>query len=248
MSVLAGGIAHNFNNNLAVILGNIEMAQIKKLDFDAANKYLNAAKTAILQSRDLVQQVLTYSGQGIHDMSPVLIEAVVEETLELLSAALPSTVSLQLIKEEGFVDVTIRADSSRIQEALFNLCNNAAQAMDETGDLTIILDTVALAAEDIPVQYDYPPGKFYVKVSMQDRSCGMDKETLDKIFNPFFTTKGLGRRTGMGLLSTVQGIVEQHRGLLKVRSTPEEGSVFELYFPVVELEEELKFPGFEELP
>lgn len=247
IGVLAGGIAHNFNNNLAIILGNIEMAQIKRSDFGAVNEYLNTAKTAIFRSRDLVQQILVYSRQGIHDMSPVRIEAVVGKTMRLLSATLLSTVNLQLIKAPEFVDADIRADSSQLQEVLLNLCNNAVHAMDETGNLTITLDTVTLAAEDIPDQYGDRFEGFYARVSVQDSGCGMDKATLDKIFDPFFTTKGVGQGTGMGL-STVQGVVEQHQGLLKVLSTPGKGSTFELYFPVVELKEKTKLSGFDELP
>ena len=247
LGVLAGGVAHNFNNNLAIILGNIEMAQIKKTDLDAVNNYLNTAKTAIFRSRDLVQQILTYSRQGFHDMAPVQIKAVVEETLKLLSATLPSSINLQLIKAAGFAGATIMADSSRIQEALLNLCNNAVQAMDDRGELTITLATVTLTPEELPDQYETPPGGHYVRVSVRDSGCGIDQGTLDKIFDPFFTTKGVGQGTGMGL-ATVKGIVELHSGFLKVHSRPEEGSVFELYFPAIEQEEQVNIPGFGELP
>lgn len=248
LGVLAGGVAHNFNNNLAIILGNIEMAQIKKSNLDAVNDYLNTAKTAIFRSRDLVQQILTYSRQGTaHNLSEVRIAAVVDETLKLLSATLPSTINLQLNKEENISGITIRGDSSQLQEALLNLCNNAKQAMDDSGDLTIALETVTLSAEDFPAQDDVPSGGFYVKISVQDSGCGMDQKTLSKIFDPFFTTKGAGEGTGMGL-STVKGVLELHNGVLKVRSTPEEGSIFELYFPVLEQEEKRGLPGFKELP
>ncbi|MBN1958174.1 MAG: response regulator [Desulfuromonadales bacterium] len=239
LGVLAGGVAHNFNNNLAIILGNIEMAQIKKSDFNAAENYLNSAKTAIFRSRDLVRQILTYSRQGAHDMSSIRIEGIVEETLKLLSVTLPSTINLQLTKKQDMTDVTIHADFTQIQEALLNLCNNAAQAMDGGGDLNIELQTVTFSAEDLPVQSDDCSGGLYAMLSVKDSGCGMDQETLNKIFDPFFTTKEVGQGTGMGL-STVKGIMDLHNGWLKVRSVPEKGSVFELYFPVVEQEEKAR--------
>lgn len=239
LGVLTGGVAHNFNNNLAIILGNIEMAQIKKSDLNAAENYLNSAKTAIFRSRDLVRQILTYSRQGAHDMSSIRIEGIVEETLKLLSVTLPSTINLQLTKKQDMTDVTIHADFTQIQEALLNLCNNAAQAMDGGGDLNIELQTVTFSAEDLPVQSDDHSGGRYAMLSVKDSGCGMDQETLNKIFDPFFTTKEVGQGTGMGL-STVKGIMDLHNGWLKVRSVPEKGSVFELYFPVVEQEEKAR--------
>jgi CheY-like chemotaxis protein len=195
------------------------------------------AKTAIFRSRDLVKQILTYSHsrQRLQQVAAVKPAAIIEETLNLLMATLPSTINVQLIKGTGAVEATIHADASRIQEALLNLCNNAVQAMEETGKLTLFLDCVTLTAEDIPAEYDGLLAGTYARISIQDTGCGIEKEILNKIFDPFFTTKEVGVGTGMGL-STVQGIVEQHQGWLKVYSTPAEGSQFELYFPVVEPE------------
>ena len=126
----------------------------------------------------------------------------------------------------------INADSSQIQECLINLCNNATYAMDEEGTLTIALDRVELQKHDIPAQYESQPGH-YAKLSVQDTGSGMSAETVDKIFDLFFTTKPVDQGTGVGL-STVQGIVTQHGGLIKVNSQLGKGTTFELYFPMTE--------------
>ena len=229
IGVMAGGVAHNFNNSLAVILGNLEMAQIKRSDPDAVSGYLETAKTAVFRSRDLVQQILTYSRQGYHERQALQIVPVVEETRQLLWSILPSSVQLKFEDRTGGRSATIRADASRIQEVLLNLCNNAVQAMADNGELMIAVDVVTLEQSRIPQQYPCVPGTF-VELSVADTGCGMDQPLIEKIFDPFFTTKDVDQGTGMGL-ATVQGIVEQHQGLIKVDSRPGEGSRFAVYFP-----------------
>ncbi len=151
------------------------------------------------------------------------------ETVKLLRSTVPTTVNLECLVPENLVDVTINGDSSRIQEALINLTNNAVQAMEEVGNLTITMERTSLTHSDIPVRSHCAPGR-YVKLSVKDTGCGMSKDVIEKIFDPFFTTKDVDQGTGMGL-STVQGIVEQHKGFVQVSSELGEGSVFELFFP-----------------
>jgi signal transduction histidine kinase/CheY-like chemotaxis protein len=234
VGLMAGGVAHNFNNSLAIILGNVEMS-LRKLPVgsDVIGK-LDSAKTAILRARDLVQQILIYSGNGPDDKTSINLAMVVEETLNLLRTTLPSTVNLQQNLDIGSRDLVIRADSARLQGVLINLCNNAVFAMDEKGDLTICLDAVELGERDVSGRYGLTPGS-YVKLSVTDTGSGMSAETMEKIFDPFFTTKKINEGTGMGL-STVKGIVEQYGGLINVGSTPGRGSSFDLYFPVVDMQ------------
>ena len=228
---MAGGMAHNFNNNLSIILGNIELSQIKATNSEII-PLLENAKIAVRRSRDLVLKIITYSRKGIRNLTFIHLTDVINETVALLLSTLPTTVNLQQeINPESRSNV-IHADPSQIQEVLINLCNNAVHAMNEQGDLKILLDTVELIEKNIPAQYEAVPGA-YAKLSIQDTGCGMPAEMLDKIFDPFYSTKEEYEGAGMGL-ATVQGIVAQHGGIIIVNSIPGQGSVFNLYFPIVE--------------
>ncbi len=235
IGLMAGGMAHNFNNNLAIILGNIELAQIKMPAASDVIEYLKNAKIAVLRSRDLIQQILTFSRKGEKDIVPMQPALVVDETLMLLRSTMPSTVNLQQVISKSSRDVSIKADPSRIQEVLLNLCTNAVHAMEEKGDLTISLEAVLLQPQDLPAQYGGMPGR-YVQLSVQDSGSGITEDAQKKIFDPFFTTKDVGKGTGMGL-ATVYGIVEQHNGMIKVKSVVGEGTTFEIYFPVIEFQQ-----------
>ena len=228
---MAGGMAHNFNNNLGIILGNVELSQLRVQD-PKVKELLKNAKIAILRSRDLVGQIITYSRKGIQSKAPMQLWTIVDETITLLSSTLPTTINLQKIVSPACDGNYINADASQVQEILVNLCNNAVQAMDETGDLTISLEPVELSQAEIPAQYDGISGR-YAKLSVQDSGCGMPTEMLDKIFDPFFTTKEDYEGAGMGL-ATVQGIVAQHGGVIKVNSIPNQGTAFNIYFPIID--------------
>lgn len=229
IGTMAGGMAHNFNNNLAIILGNLEMAQRKFSEPEKVKSYIGNAKTASLRSRDLIQKILIYSRKTKSGTKPVSLPQIIKETITLLHSTFPSTVNLQQTCRS---DVTINADPSQLQEVLINLCNNAIHAMDEEGDLTVSLEVVDLKREDIPAQTPCAAGD-YARISVQDTGSGITAETQKKIFDPFFTTKGVGKGTGMGL-STVQGIIDQHNGLIKVTSELGVGTTFDLYFPLTE--------------
>ncbi len=236
IGTMAGGIAHNFNNLLAIILGSLEMAQRKIHEPDKLRQYLKNANTATLRSRDLVMQIMIYSRKGLQTLAPTQLHSVVEKTLALLHPTTPETVELsyQILPESK--NIYCQADSSRIQEALFNLYSNAVDAMDKKGTISIYLDQVELSQEEIPKEYHCSAGT-YAHLTVQDTGCGMYQETIDKIFDPFFTTKEVNNGTGMGL-STVQGIMDQLSGLINVQSTPGQGSRFELYFPVTPREKD----------
>ena len=229
---MAGGMAHNFNNNLAIILGNVELSQIKLPETSEIIPLLENAKIAIRNSRDLVLKIITYSRKGIQHKTSIHLSDVIHETIALLQSTLPTTINLQQeINPESCSNV-IHADPSQIQEILINLYNNAVHAMKEQGDLKILLDSVELTAKDIPAQYEAIPGS-YAKLSIQDTGCGIPTELLNNIFDPFFSTKEEYEGAGMGL-ATVQGIVAQHGGVIRVNSIPDQGTVFDLYFPIVD--------------
>jgi PAS domain S-box-containing protein len=230
LGLMAGGMAHNFNNNLAIILGGIDLTRLKLPNDSDVLPLLDNAKIAVLRSRDLIQNILSYSRQGVLNREAVQMALVVDETLKLLRSTIPTTVKVNYQPNTECHDLKIQADATRIQEALINLCNNAIQSMDERGEINIALNSVVLSAEDIPAQYQCLPG-FYIKLSVQDTGCGMGEEIIEKIFDPFFTTKTVDQGTGMGL-ATLQGMVIQQGGLIKVYSALGQGSTFEIYFPI----------------
>ena len=229
IGLLAGGMAHNFNNNLAIILGNLQLATTKLGNHPHVLQYLENARTGVHRARELVRQIAAYSRQEPQQKRPVQPAAIIQETLSLLQSTMPSTVNFDVSLTEQNFPLTILADPTRIQEALINLCTNAVHAMDEHGDLQLSLRSTELRLQDLPLKSNLTPGR-YACVAVSDNGCGMTAETIERIFDPFFTTKGVDEGTGMGL-STVKGIVEQHDGLIRVESEPGKGSTFSLFFP-----------------
>lgn len=232
VGVMAGGIAHDFNNILAIILTNLELMRRKMDDDNPLLSRLEQAQSASLRASDLIKQILTYSRQGKQDLKPVDLAFVVEESLKLLRSTIPATVEILTQIDEGAKDTMISADSIQIEEVLINLCNNAVYAMEEKGLLTVSLSKEPLATDGLPVAHELPEND-YIKLTVEDTGSGMSPEVLEKIFDPFYTTKPIGSGTGMGL-SISHGIIEKHNGCLIVDSTPRQGSVFSIYWPVLE--------------
>lgn len=233
IGLMAGGMAHNFNNNLAIILGSVELAQRKLEAEHKVGPLLANIKTAALRSRDLVQQVLVYSRKGVINKEQLQPVVVVNETLKLLKLAIPSSINVTSVFAPECSDLCIRGDATQIQDALINLCNNAVHAMEEQGELNISVSRAVLGPEALPAHY-LSPKEGFVRIAVVDTGCGMSAELQEKIFDPFFTTKDIHAGTGMGL-ATVQGIMDQHGGLVKVTSLPGKGSTFALFFPIVDV-------------
>ena len=232
IGLMAGGMAHNFNNNLAIILGSVELAQ-RRIDQEHKTSHLlDNIRTAALRSRDLVQQVLVYSRKGVINKEQVCPAEVVKETVKLVQLTIPVTIQLRCRIEPDADELHVRGDATQIQEALINLCNNAVYAMDEKGELVISVSRSSALPPSLSSRLPVPEGGF-VRIAVQDSGCGIDPELTDKIFDPFFTTKGVHAGTGMGL-STVQGVMDQHAGVVEVDSIPGRGTVFTLFFPVFE--------------
>ena len=229
IGIMAGGVAHNFNNNLAIILASLDLARHERNNPDKANLLLANARTATLRSRDLVQQILTYSHRGSTEKKALDLSTVVKETVSLARSTIPTSVEIELHIAPDALSAWTYANEGQIQEAILNLCNNAVHAMDEKGEIEISLDSVWAEENIMPAPYECEAGRF-LRLIIRDDGCGMNQDLLDKIFDPFFTTKGVGQGTGMGL-ATVQGMIKQHGGFINVTSQPEVGSTFELYFP-----------------
>lgn len=228
IGVLAGGIAHDFNNVLAIIIGYTELATFDLPQHSAAWLSLQEVLEASERAKDLVQQILTFSRQSDRGHQPVHIPTLLQETLTLLRASLPTTITIrqQIDPAAG----TIFADPTQMHQILINLGSNAEHAMRETGGiLAIDLEAVDIDDTSVHTQPPLSPGP-YVRLTVRDTGHGMTPEVVERIFEPFFTTKEVGSGTGMGL-AVVHGIVASHHGTIHVTSTPGEGTTFTLYFP-----------------
>ncbi len=234
MGVLAGGMAHNFNNLLAIMLGNLALSRLKLDRNHEAYQKLNDAEAAGLRARDLIQQIMTYSRKAEVKRSPLRLALLIDETRQLLRSTLPSSALLQIVNNAP--EAKIVANSTQMQEVLINLCTNAVHAMDGQGEVILTLDRLEISEETRLLRGELTPGQ-YAKLNIQDTGTGISDEIREQIFDPFFTTKRVGEGTGMGL-STVLGIVEQNEGRINLISSPGQGSTFELYFPLVQAEED----------
>ena len=232
IGTLAGGIAHDFNNILSAILGYTELSLIDLSQDSAIRGNLKQVLMAGGRARELVQHILTYSRQREREMQPVKINLIVNEALKLLRASLPSTIE---IRSSIKSDLAVISDATNIHQVIMNLCTNAGYAMQANGGiLQVNLEDVDLDGDFIKQHPDLKPGKF-VRLTVSDTGHGMSPEVMERIFDPFFSTKKKGEGTGMGL-SVVHGIVKSHGGAITVDSTPGRGSVFRLYFPAIESE------------
>jgi len=231
IGTLAGGIAHDFNNILTAIIGFTELSQLDIPEGSQANANLAEVLRAGKRAKDLVNQMLTFSRRSELEQKPLQIGLIVEEALKLVRASIPTTIEIRqnINKESGLV----LADPTQIHQVLMNLCTNAAYAMrDNGGVLQVSLEDTYLDADAVAEHPDLKPGP-YVRLSVSDTGPGIDEAIKEKIFNPFFTTKGPGEGTGMGL-AVIHGIVESHQGKITVENNPGRGATFHVLLPKYE--------------
>ncbi len=230
IGTLAGGIAHDFNNVLAPIIGYTEMA-LNDIVHDSPLRHgLEQTLNAAMRARDLVKQILAFGRFDEEQQKiPVEISSIVKEALALLRASLPSSIEIRHDIEKGVAS----ADATQIHQVMINLCTNAAHAMDDKGIMGVGLSRVDLSKSDLADQsiVDLKPGP-HLKLSVSDTGIGMDTATLERIFDPYFTTKGVGKGSGLGL-SVVNGIVKRHDGAITVQSEPGKGTTFSVYIPAM---------------
>lgn len=228
LGALAGGIAHDFNNLLAVILGNAELCRATLAKDAAAHKYLSEIEAASQKAAGLCQQMLAYAGQGTYQVRPMSLSWLAADTADLLRASIGSNVALNVDTTEDLP--MIRGDVAQLRQVVVNLVTNAAEAIGMDSG-TIALRTWPADLEQAAAARFEPPlarGQYAV-LEVQDSGCGMDQNTLDHLFDPFYSTKFTGR--GLGL-AAVKGIVESHGGRITVRSEPRVGSTIRVYLPV----------------
>jgi signal transduction histidine kinase/ActR/RegA family two-component response regulator len=227
IGVLAGGIAHDLNNNLVPIIFNIDYA-INKTTDPVLSEPLSEALRAAYRAADLVEQVLEYSRQQNVSHTPLRLTPLAMESLELLAASLPGNV--RLTADYNAPLDCILAHPAQVQQLLLNLCRNAVQAMPGGGDLTVGLGNMTVASAKTAPIPGLAPGD-YVAVRVTDTGCGIEPDKMERIFEPFYTTKKAIGGTGMGL-AVVHAIAASCGGAVKAASAPGVGATFTVYLPV----------------
>ncbi len=244
IGTLAGGIAHDINNILGIILGNTELAMDDIPDWNPARLNLEEARIASLRAKDIVRQLLSFARKTEMEKKPTNIIPIVKESFKLLRSSIPTSIE---IRQNISKDVdTILADSTQINQILINLCTNADHAMPDGGIIEIILNNIELDEANTAQHSDLHPGR-YVNLTVTDTGHGISQEVIDRIFDPYFTTKEVGKGTGMGL-SVVHGIVKKHNGAITVKSEAGKGTTFSIFFPAVEKDAVIESEPTEKLP
>ncbi len=229
IGLLAGGIAHDFNNILSGILG---YASLIKTGIDENHKYfkyVDSMEKSALRAAELTSQLLAFARGGKYVTKLFGINEVVTETMTILARTFSKSIDIEMFLEENLP--MIEGDPSQMQQVTLNLCVNARDAIKGSGKIIIETNKVVLEEGEASTKSELKPGT-YVTVSVTDTGIGMDKETLQRIYEPFFTTKEVGKGTGLGL-AMVYGVVKNHEGLINVYSEVGEGTTFMIYLPAI---------------
>ena len=227
---LAGGIAHDFNNILTAVIGYAHMLKMKLKDDEKLGLYADHILSLSDRAANLTQSLLAFSRKQIMNPRPVNLNEIIGRIDHLLSRIIGEDIKLQsMLSEHAQI---VMADPGQIEQALMNLATNARDAMREGGLLTIETETVDIDQSFINKHGFGKEGMFAV-ISVTDTGIGMDKETRDRIFEPFYTTKEVGKGTGLGL-AMVYGIIKQHDGYINVYSESGKGTTFRIYLPLVQ--------------
>ena len=242
---LAGGIAHEFNNVLAIILGNAELAMDDVPDWNPAKEPLKEIRTASFRAKDVVRQILSFARKTMTSLKPLEINTIVKESLKLMRASIPAMVDVQ--SNIPSAPCMILGDPTEIHQIVINLCTNAAHAMKASGGrIDVAISEVTLDKKTASRYEDLSPGDF-VKLTVQDSGEGISPDILEKVFEPYFTTKEFGAGSGMGL-AVVHGLVKKCKGAINIQSTVGEGTTVEVLFPKIEEELPAEKKKEDELP
>lgn len=241
---LAGGIAHDFNNILSSIIGFTELTldEIEKGSFAEDN--LQEVYSAGKRAKDLVKQILTFARQSGDEIKPIQTNLIAKEVIQFVRSSIPTTIE---IKQKIESNSLILGNATQLHQIFMNLCTNAAHAMeDEGGILEMVVREISV---DRLINWKNPelkPGP-YIEIVVSDTGSGIEPGTIEKIFEPYFTTKKPGEGTGMGL-ALVHGIVESYGGKIQVKSILGKGTTFTLYLPITKKRDEKSLYEIESLP
>ena len=228
LATLSGGIAHEFNNALMVVAGNIELLQMTLGDNDEVRKFARATNESIQRMTNLTQQMLAYARAGDYWLKPIELSGLVRSILPRIEAGITTGIRLETQLKIGLP--TIKADPDQLQQIVASIVQNAVEAIEAQGRIVI---TTSERDIDQSMSAEHPglePGR-YVSLAVEDNGRGMDEKTRSRVFEPFFSTKFQGRGLGM---AAVYGIIKNHRGFIYIESTPGQGTLVQVLFPTVE--------------
>ena len=237
IGTLAGGVAHDINNILGIIIGNTELCLDDVPEYNPAYSNLQEIVQAVLRAKDVIRQLLTFSRNIDSKKETINIVSVVNESLRFLRSTISSSIEIE--KQINITNPNIIADRTQINQIIMNICANSAQAMEATGGL------IKVKLENIPVSHSLVNDKDilangeYIKIIISDNGPGIPHMIHDKIFDPYFTTKEVGKGSGMGL-AVVEGIVKKHKGAINVKSDVGEGATFTILLPGINEEKDEK--------
>ncbi len=224
---LAGGVAHDFNNMLGVILGYSEMALQNVEEGEPLYPALQGIQQAGKRSAELTKQLLAFARKQTVSPKVLDLNVIIGRMLEMLKRLIGEDIDLEWLPGKDLE--TIKMDPSQIDQILVNLCVNARDAIKDTGKVTIAMSNTIIEENDLAVHPRFIPGR-YVLLTISDNGCGMDPDTLSHLFEPFFTTKKVGEGTGLGL-ATTYGIIKQNKGFVLVESGLGQGTTFKIFLP-----------------
>jgi two-component system, cell cycle sensor histidine kinase and response regulator CckA len=230
VGTLASGIAHDFNNILGIVLGYLTLLERDRHDDEKYSKSVHAITKAIQRGANLVQQILTFARKTDTSMDLVRVNSIIEELSAMLAETFPRTISIEHRLGENLPILIM--DQGQFHQTIMNLCINARDAILETNKVNGAIKIETAAVQGTSVRKIFPDAGFesYVSVSVSDDGCGMDEETIKRIYEPFYTYKKQGKGSGLGL-SVVYGVVNAYQGFIDVKSEIGAGTVFTLYFP-----------------
>jgi PAS domain S-box-containing protein len=233
VGLLAGGVAHDFNNVLTAIIGYANLMQLKLAKDDPLRAYAENILSTSQRAAQLTKSLLAFGRKQVISPVPVQLNGIVERIAKLLQRLIREDISLSVSLTSE--DTTILADSVQIEQVLMNLATNARDAMPNGGTLAVSTSIIPVSREKVASHGVVPAGRF-VMLSVTDTGVGMDERTRERLFEPFFTTKEMGKGTGLGLASAY-GVMKQHRGIIDVESEEGLGTTFHLFFPLITEEE-----------
>ena len=231
IGTLAGGIAHDFNNILFPIVGYTELTMDDVPEDSQARKNLAEVLKATNRAKELVQQILTFSRQNGQERKPLKVQSLIKEALKLLRATIPSSIEIHSSVEEDCG--LIKGDPSQIHQVVMNLCTNAYHALQDTGGkLEVSLKEASLSYEQSLQMVGMKVGR-HLELIVKDNGHGMTPQVLERIFEPYYTTKEQGKGTGLGL-SVTHGIIKNHGGDISAHSQPGNGATFSVFLPIID--------------
>lgn len=245
IGTLAGGIAHEFNNLLGVIIGNTELSMETIPDYNPALDCMKEVLNASHRAKDVVRQILSFARKTPADRTPIQIGDVVKDSLKLLQSTIQKSIQ---IKEKILCTFeVILGNATEISQVLMNLCKNSEQAMKEgVGEIEVVLEPVLIDGQKA-CQYENIAAGKYVKLSVRDSGEGIDSKILNRVLEPYFTTKDVDKGLGMGL-AVVYGIIKKHDGAIRIQSKMGQGTTVEVLLPIAEAHAEKKANPSEMLP